>query len=76
MMESSVTTNKFIVTLLVGFSVAAFASQAMAQTDEAKREAAMQKCLQMASQVPGDPTNQMGRIAAYKACMTEAGYRP
>jgi hypothetical protein len=73
--ESVVSQNKFIVTLLVGFSVAAMASQAVAQKGPSKRETAMEKCLQVAGQIVGE-TQQMARTAAYKACMTKAGYKP
>ena len=69
------TKTKFIVTLLVGFSVAAFASQAVAQKGNPKRDAAMEKCIQEAGQVPG-VLEQMNRTAIYKACMTKAGFRP
>ena len=63
--------------LLVGLSVTAFASQALAQ-DNAKRDAAISKCVAEAhKQFPGESQDtQSGRTAAYKACMTKAGQRP
>jgi len=70
-----VTPNKFTVALLAGISVAAVASQAMAQKSPSKREMAMEKCLQTAGQIIGE-TQQLARTAAYKACMTKAGFKP
>ena len=63
--------------LLVGLSVTAFASQALAQ-DSPQRDAAIGKCVAEAhKQFPGDSmSTQSDRIAAYKACMTGEGQRP
>ena len=66
--------TKLVIALLLGLSTAGFASQAMAQSD-AKRDAAMQKCLDTAGQIVGE-TQQQARASAYKACMTKAGFKP
>ncbi len=69
--------NKFSLPLLVGLSVAASASLAMAQ-DGSARDAAISQCVKLAqTQYPGDSiTNQSGRTVAYKACMAAAGMNP
>ena len=63
--------------LLVGLSVATFASQALAQ-DSPQRDAAIGKCVAEAhKQFPGEGmSTQSDRIAAYKACMVREGQRP
>jgi len=63
--------------MLVGLSVASFASQANAQS--ARRQAAIERCIAQAqAQFPftGDQSYGRNRTAAYKACMVAAGQRP
>ena len=66
---------KFSFALLVGLSVAAFTSSAMAQ-DSSARDAAISKCVKQAqTQYPDDTTsNQTSRSDVYKACMFSAGF--
>ena len=71
------TTSKLTLALLAGFSVAAFASQALAQSSP-QRDAAIEKCIAQAHQLwpgGGDQAHSQ-RVAAYKACMTAAGLAP
>ena len=72
-----VVTNRFIVALLVGASVTAFASLASAAMSPA-RYAAIEKCTQQAlAQYPDTTTsNQAQRASVYEACMTTAGQAP
>ena len=67
---------KTFLALMVGLSVTAFASQALAQM--AARDAAIAKCVAVAhQQFPGDGmSTQSDRVAAYKACMTKEGQQP
>ena len=67
--------NKFLA-LLIGISIASFASQVFAQ--DAQRDAAIAKCIAEAhKQFPQESLQLQGdRIAAYKACMTREGQRP
>ena len=69
---------KTFLALMVGLSVTAFASQALAQQAMAARDAAIAKCVAVAhQQFPGDGmSTQSDRIAAYKACMTKEGQQP
>jgi hypothetical protein len=62
---------------MVGLSVAAFTSSAMAQ-DSSARDAAISKCAKQAqTQYPDDTTsNQTSRSDVYKACMFSAGFNP
>jgi hypothetical protein len=71
------TANKLSIALLAGLSVAAFASDVLAQ-DSPQRDAAISKCTAAAHrQYPSDSgDNQEGRTAVYKACMTREGQRP
>jgi hypothetical protein len=74
-----VTTNKLIVALLVGVSVAAVASLASAQINP-QRYAAIEKCTQQAlAQYPDTATgnSQMNaRASVYEACIKAAGQAP
>ena len=65
-----------ILALLVGLSAITFAQQAVAQ--DAARDAAISRCVAEAhKQFPGESQDtQSGRTAAYKACMTKAGFAP
>jgi hypothetical protein len=69
--------NKVSLAILVGLSVAAISSLAMAQ-DTAARDAAISKCVKQAqTQYPDDTTsNQTSRSDVYKACMFSAGFNP
>ena len=63
--------------LLVGLSVTAFAPQALAQ--DAKRDAAIRKCIAQAhKEFPGDYSQALegDRTAAYRACMAKEGLQP
>ena len=65
--------------LLVGLSVTAFASQALAQAqDTAQRDAAIRKCIEEArKQFPGESQDlQESRAAVYRECMAREGQRP
>jgi len=73
--RTPVTQTRFIATVLAGLLIAGFASQALAQKGESKRDAAMEKCLQEAGKVSGE-LQQMTRTAIYKACMSKAGFKP
>ena len=66
-----------ILALLVGLSAITFAQQTAAQ-DTAQRDAAISRCVREANtQYPTDDDNAgRGRTAAYKACMTRAGFAP
>jgi hypothetical protein len=63
--------------LAVGYSVVAYAPLAVAQ-DEAKRDAQISICVAESGRLfPGTaPENQLSRTAAFKACMTKAGFKP
>ena len=69
--------NMLSTAMLVGLSVASFASGADAQST--RRYAIMEKCIAQAqAQWPntGDQANGRNRTAAYKSCMVAAGQRP
>jgi hypothetical protein len=64
---------------LAVLSVASFELPMTAQAQsEAEREAAMHRCiLAVQRQYPSTTGEQQDqRVAAYKACMTQAGFRP
>ena len=67
-----------IVAIAAVLCIIAAASQASAQT-RGSREAAIQKCMaQIQSTYPqtGPDRNDAARVALYKSCMHNAGYRP
>ena len=70
-------TNKLILALLVGLSVAAFTSMASAQ-NMSKRDAAITQCIQEAhKQYPWDYQGVgQNRTYVYKACMFRMHQRP
>jgi hypothetical protein len=71
------TANTFFVALLVGASVAAFASQAPAQvTPTPERAAAIHKCITEAQRLYPGQSLDTERSDFYKACMTSAGFAP
>lgn len=75
--------QKYFIAVLAGLSLAGIASQvsvkAQAQ-NEAQRDQAIHRCImQVQAQYPsttGSGDVQRNRVSAYKACMTEAGFRP
>jgi hypothetical protein len=70
-------TTKIFVALLIGTSVATFASLASAAIS-AKRYAAIERCMKQALAQYPDTTNtdQTARSSVYEACMTAAGENP
>jgi hypothetical protein len=69
-------TRALAAVLAVCFALSA-ASMASAQGKKPSRETVMHRCLVATqSQYPDVNTEQAGRVAVYKACMTKAGYRP
>jgi hypothetical protein len=73
-------TNKSLVALLIGISVAAFASQASAQDQiSAHRAAAIEKCTQDANAEygpSGDTSLRRFNHDLYAACMADQGEAP
>ena len=73
-------TNKSLVALLIGISVAAFASQASAQTQiSAHRATAIEKCTQEANAEygpSGDTSMRRFNHDLYAACMADQGEPP
>jgi hypothetical protein len=73
-------TNKSLVALLIGISVAAFASQASAQSDiSGHRVAAIEKCTQEANAEygsSGDTSMRRFNHDLYAACMADQGEAP
>jgi len=68
--------NKLFFAAALGFSVAAFAWQAMAQ-QSGSRDAAIHKCINQAHrEFPGGEDQDIPRSEAYKACMVSAGFQP
>lgn len=64
--------------IVVGTTLAAFATQSIAQVTP-QRRAAIIKCTKVAHLAyPDDdgPASHQGRYSAYEACMTEAGQLP
>lgn len=70
-------TIKSLVALVLGMSVAGFASQASAETSP-KRVAAIEKCsaAAMVRYPDPDPRWHHGRYLAYEECMTGEGMVP
>jgi hypothetical protein len=73
-------TNKSLVALLIGISVAAFASQASAQDQiSAHRATAIEKCTQEANAEygpSGDTSMRRFNHDLYAACMADQGEAP
>jgi hypothetical protein len=72
-------TNKSLATLLIGISVAVFASQASADPISTHRAAAIKKCSLRAnaqSGPSGDTTLRRTNHAEYAACMANEGEAP
>jgi hypothetical protein len=73
-------TNKSLVALLIGISVAAFASQASAQDQiSAHRATAIEKCTQEANAAygpSGDTSMRRFNHDLYAACMADEGEAP
>lgn len=62
--------------LAIGCSIVGYVPFALAQ-DDSQREAAISKCVREAQAMTGaSPEQQASRVAAYKACMTAAGFKP
>lgn len=61
---------------LTGLAIAGFTAQVQAQ--DSARDAAMHRCiLAVQAQYPSTSGEQQeARVAAYKACMTQAGFNP
>lgn len=56
---------------------ATYPADAQTRKKKESRDAAMHRCIVAAQRQYPDPlTEQTGRVAVYKACMTQAGYRP
>lgn len=72
--------NKSVAALLIGISVAAFASQASAQTQiSAHRATAIEKCTQEANAAygpSGDTSMRRFNHDLYAACMADQGEAP
>ena len=71
--------HKYFFATLMAFSIAGLATEASAQAKKASnRDAAVQRCLAAVAKMypPGEGEQQGPRTAAYKACMTKAGFRP
>ena len=74
--------NNVFFVLALGFSAAAFASQATAQqaAQQSARDAAIHKCINQAHRefpiVGGGESQDMQRSDAYKACMVSLGFQP
>ena len=69
--------TRTIVALLVGASIAAFASQALAQvTVTPERRAAIHKCIAEARSMYPGPDQDANRTERYVACMGSAGQAP
>jgi DNA-binding transcriptional regulator YdaS (Cro superfamily) len=73
-------TNKSLVALLIGISVASFASQASAQDQiSAHRAVAIEKCTQAANAEygpSGDTSMRRFNHDAYASCMADQGEAP
>jgi uncharacterized protein YpmB len=67
--------NAFFLALPVALSVAALASQALAQ-DSAARDAAIGRCVRQAHLQYPNETDVIARSEVYKACMVAAGFQP
>jgi hypothetical protein len=73
------TVQTYFFATLMAFSIAGLATEASAQSKKASnRDAAVTRCLAAVGKMyPADSGEQQGpRTAAYKACMTKAGFRP
>jgi hypothetical protein len=74
--------NNLFFVLALGFSAAAFTSQATAQqtAQQSARDAAIHKCINQAHRefpiVGGGEAQDMQRSDAYKACMASLGFQP
>jgi hypothetical protein len=75
--DMSVVSKNTIASVIVGVSLAAFATQSFAQVSP-QRRAAIIKCTKQAHMAypDDDPTAHDGRYQAYEACMTTAGQLP
>ena len=68
-------TNKILVALVLGFSLAALASPATAQQSD-PRDAAINRCLAEAQKAFPAADQDIQRAEAYRACMVKAGFYP